>query len=204
MLDWVLGRRTEAEAVAGADPDAARMLAERASALVGADRRGAFEAAAEAALREGDLATARRCLGEAIDDAIADDDLEAAFRLCRRLSAVDPAVVRVHCTLAFLAIARADAPGVESALADYVAATVATGGEALSRAAIQLMARATADPRIRGSLADALEALGDPAAAASMRLRARAGGALRRLIDDGGHERWKMLLRSATATALRR
>jgi hypothetical protein len=202
MLRWM--RRGGGEPRAGAPGESAASLAAGAADLEAGTRADAYVAAAERALEEGDLGTAKRFLGDAIDDAVCIDDLERAEALCRRLLEVDPAVVRVHCTLTFLCIARGDEEGIHRSLEAYVRASVRAGGEGLSCSAIQLMARATAEPHVREWLASALEALGDAPAAASMRRRARAGGALRKLIEDGGADRWKTLLRAATLAGLRR
>lgn len=148
-------------------------------------------------------ALAKRRLGEAIDACIAAGDLEGAQAHCRSLLEVDPAVVRVHCTLAFLAIARLDDDAAERSIADYVRAAGDAGAHGLAIPSLQLMARASASPRVRGCLADALDALGDADAAALMRRRAGAGAPLQRLIDEGGLERWRVLLQSATLAAIR-
>jgi hypothetical protein len=167
-----------------------------------AARAEAHVAAAEAALRAGETGTAKRCYGEAIDTWIACDDLVRAGDVCRRLLEVDPAIVRVHCTLTFLALARGDAEAVRESLAAYVEAALRQGAEAFARPSIQLMARATADSRIKGWLADALDRLGDPAAATRMRSGPGSGAALQKLIDDGGTDRWRRLLQSATVARI--
>lgn len=175
----------------------------QAAAAADDDRTGDQVRDAERAVASGDLGRARRSYGEAIDACIAAGELERATALCRRLLEVDPAIVRVHCTLAFLGIALRDHAGIEASLDDYVRAATLRGARAFAAPSIQLMGRATADPRVKRCLADALDRLGDGAAAERMRRHADSGTALQKLIDAGGMERWRGLLQSATLAGLR-
>lgn len=199
MLSWFRSPRGVAPAPGAPHADAPSLL-EHARALPAGERSQTFVRAADAAVEAGDAALAKRCLGEAIDDCLHAGRYDAAGALCRRLLALDPEVVRVRCTLAFLAIQKGDAAEVAREVEAYVRAAQRSGTHKYAIPRLHLMGRASTDPAVRLCLADALAELGDERAASVM--RTRAGQAAARVIpQEGGEEHWRQLLRAAVMSS---
>jgi hypothetical protein len=104
-----------------------------------------LEREGDAAVYNGDMATAKSCFGQAIDAYLDDRDFDSAVKTCRKMIRVAPEVARARFTLTFLLIGMGELEEARRQLEQYADAVRAAdaGGFAIPR--LRLLAHATSD-----------------------------------------------------------
>lgn len=108
----------------------------------------------------GQPSRALRYYGRAIDAYLESGRFGAAEVLCRKVLQIAPQVVRVRCTLAWLALGRGGLENSRSAIDDYVRSAETAGQEAFAVKQLLIMAEATSDVELREAVAQHLLHLG--------------------------------------------
>lgn len=113
--------------------------------------------------------------GRAIDTFLEDQQLESARGVGVKIVRLHPDAVRTLCTLTWLDLAARHRADAVTHLRKYVAAVLRGGKKSVARTQIRKMALAVGDPKIREAAAEGLERLGDPEAAAEVRVWIESG-----------------------------
>ena len=119
----------------------------------------ALEREGDAAVYDGEMATAKSCYGQAIDAYLDAGDFEAAVKTCRKVIRVSPEVARARFTLSFLLIGQGELEEARQQLLGYADAVRAAdaGGFAIPR--LRLLAHATSDGETRALIQSLIEDL---------------------------------------------
>lgn len=110
----------------------------------------------------GNAGQAKDALGRALDAYIEGGCYDAAVALCRRFLEQYPTVVRAHCTLALLYIARRDLGDAVTAIEAYARAARRSGTESVAIARLMLVANLAVDEDVRAAAVQAMQDLASP------------------------------------------
>lgn len=125
--------------------------------------------AGDLCFKAGDPDRALRYYGRAIDAFLEDGQLEPARGVGQKIVRLHPGAVRTLCTLTWLDLASGHTADALSHLDEYVESVLHGGDESIARNQLRKMADVVADTRVRAAVADALERVGAPEAAAEVR-----------------------------------
>lgn len=131
----------------------------------------------------GDLATAKRRYGAAIDAYLRERYYDAAARACRKLIRLAPDVVRTHYTLAYLLVGLRRYEEAKEALDHYAQAVLSSNLEDYAIPFLTLLAYVTEDDSVRGRIGVVLSRMGTPR-------------------EERGWERYEHILQVASAAGI--
>lgn len=151
-----------------------------------------MESRGDAEVYAGDLESAKRRYGLAIDHYVEQRDYNSAIRTCRKLIRLAPDVVRTLYTLAYLLVGEGRFEEAEEALNVYATAVEDSGAESYARSLLTLLAYVTDDLRVRHRVGEILTAIGPLGEAVGW-------AADEAIASDSApatppHERWEQLL----------
>lgn len=109
--------------------------------------------------------------GRAIDAFLEDEQLESARGVALKIVRLHPGAVRTLCTLTWLDLASGHSADALTHLEHYVEAVLQGGQREIAVAQLRKMGATTVAPKVREAVADALERLDQPEAAAEVRER---------------------------------
>lgn len=112
--------------------------------------------AGEIALEAGETREALTLFGRAVDAYLPAREWRKAETLCRLMIRIEPRVIRTRYTLAAIAVGRNDARGARVRIGDYMGAVKEAKSEHLAVPSLLGLASATANPKVRQLIAEAL------------------------------------------------
>ena len=146
----------------------------------------------------GDVPSALKAYGRAIDGYLENGYYDAAAALCRKVIELKPDVIRARCTLAFLSLGKELLSDAQREISQYVDASRRVGQEELAIKRLHLMAEATDSHDTRTLLGEMLLELGDEQGADAVLGAVNAErNRLTAPPPEEQRERWARLLRTA-------
>jgi len=130
----------------------------------------------------------------AIDTYLSASQYAAGVAVCQKVVRLTPEVIRAHCTLAWMAIARGMLEEARDRIRDYAGAATRLEDARLAWGHLRMMAEVCADHEVQTTLAEALARLGDHRGAELVSEAAQGGELRHRRLPDEESERWNIVM----------